>query len=116
MKLSEITGDRAFEVLEALIDPISVLAKDKELLDKLMKEKDIKGAVKKLLKEHRQTIIEVYAILEGVEPKEYKYNVLTFPIKLVQLLNDPELLQLFSSAEVMRDAISSSSASENIGE
>ena len=54
--------------------------------------------------------------MDGVPVEEYKCNVFTLPVRILELLNDPALVQLFTYQGQTGDANSSGSASENIGE
>ena len=56
------------------------------------------------------------ATMDGIPVEEYKCNVLTLPVKILELLNDPALIQLFAYQGQTGDAKSSGSASENTGE
>ena len=54
------------------------------------------------------------ATMDGVPVEEYKCNVFTLPVKILELLNDSELIRLFTYQGQTGDANSSGSASENI--
>lgn len=98
MKLREMTNEQALEALADLIDPIAEICKDKEIISILQnKERNKMDAVKRLLRCHKTEVITVMAILDGVSPSEYKLNIMTLPLKVVEILNDPELVQVFTS-------------------
>ena len=56
------------------------------------------------------------AAMDGVPVEEYKCNVFTLPVKILELLNDPDLVQLFTYQGQTGDAKSSGSVSENTEE
>lgn len=111
MRLSEIEDDRAFDVLADIIDPLSEICADKSVIDGFRKNR--LGGVKLLLKSHRKSIIEIFAAIEGVPVSEYKINLITLPLKILEALNDPQLVELFTSATPTGGATSSGVALEN---
>lgn len=113
-KLSEYKGEEALELLADLIEPMSVIMTDKEI-HALFKENRFK-AISLAIKKHKDAIIEILAILDGVPVDKYECNLLTLPVTILALLNDKEMLQLFTSAGQMGDATSFASLSENTEE
>ena len=113
MRLSDYKGDEALDVLADLIDPIAEIASDREVLDILAHGKKRLDAIKIMLKNHKRSVIQVLAALDREDPDTYKVSVLTLPLKLMELLNDPEVQSLFTSAEPTADATPSGSASES---
>ena len=99
-KLSEIKDEEAIELLADLIEPISEIASDEAARKELMNAKhdgmSPMEMVKPLLKTHKKSIIKILAILEGTPVEEYHCNAITLPLRLIEVLNDPELLSLFS--------------------
>ena len=57
--------------------------------------------------------MQILATMDGVPVDEYKCNVFSLPVKILELLNDPEMIQLFQYQGQTGDANSSGSASEN---
>lgn len=60
--------------------------------------------------------MQIMATMDGVPVEEYKCNVFTLPVKILELLNDPDIVQLFTYQGQTGDANSSGSASENTEE
>ena len=60
--------------------------------------------------------MQIMATIDGVPVDEYKCNVFTLPVKILELLNDPALVQLFTYQGQTGDAKSSGSVSENTEE
>lgn len=110
MKLSEIKGEQALDVLVELIDPAAEIFGDKEVATAWKSGVRI-NAVKVMITNHKKAVIRILAILDGENPETYEVNVLTLPVKLLEILNDPELASLFTSAERTVGATSSASAS-----
>lgn len=113
MKLTEMTNEQAMNAVADLIDPVCAIC-SKELLA-MLSNKDIKGAAKKLLREHQQEVVTILAVLDGVKPEEYRFNPLTLIVKVVGVLNDPEVVQLFTVQLQSVARTSSGAVSAGIG-
>ena len=128
MRLSDIKGDRVFDVIADIIDPIANIASDetasalfkREKLPECMTAKAFlleraRKSVPVLLKGHKSDIITVLATIEGVSSKEYRASLTL--AKLMQdtaeLLTDEAFGELFISAQ---SGTSSGSAQENTEE
>jgi hypothetical protein len=61
-------------------------------------------------------VIEILAILDGADPKDYaeKVTLFTLPAKLLEIINDPDLMSLFTLQGQNKDETNSGSALENI--
>lgn len=118
MKISEYKGEQALDMLADLIEPAAAIMADKEVVDFAKSGKPIIALVKPLIKSHKQEVIEILATLEGENPKEYakKINVFTLPAKLLEILNDEELINLFTSQGQNKAETNSGSATENTEE
>ncbi len=128
MRLSDIKGDRVFDVIADIIDPIANIASDETASALFKREKLPEGmtakafllerarkAVPALLKWHKSDIITVLATIEGVYADDYRASLTL--AKLMQdtaeLLTDEAFGELFISAQ---SGTSSCSAQENIVE
>jgi hypothetical protein len=115
MKLSEIQGERAIEVIADLIEPLSNIAIDpniKSVLSFKKKEnetaeeaavKAIQKNIPVLLKHHKKDVAKVLGVLEGVDPE--KLNILEILKGLTDMMADKALMQLFSSAVLTEEAV-----------
>lgn len=112
MRLSDIKGERAIEVIGELIDPIANIAENKEASALFRREKLPEGIDAKafvvsrlrkglpvLLKNHKGDIVSILAALEGVTPAEYAATLdLRKVVKdLTELLTDEEFMAFFTS-------------------
>ena len=111
MKLSEYQGEAALDILADLIEPAGEIMSDKEI-GEVFKKNRFK-AVALAIKNHKNAVMKIMSTIDGIPVDEYKCNVFTLPVKILELLNDPALVQLFTYQGQMGDAISSGSASEN---
>jgi len=115
MRLSDIKGERALDVLADLLEPIQEIMADDEA-KKLFKggSEGMIKASRYLLKNHKKEVIEIMAITELKSVEEYteQMSVISLPIKLLEILNDPELQSLFTSLSQNEDADNFGSVSE----
>lgn len=116
--LSDYKGEEAIEVIADLLPPIVEMCQDPDFVamakDDGLKLKKMK-LVQYILKNHAKRIIEIFAVLDREDPTEYadKVNLVTLPLKLMGLFNDPEFSELFQSQGQTGDAKSFGSVSEN---
>ena len=112
MRLSEIRGERVFDVIADIIEPACNIAQDKEaaeIFDRSVKRPDdvtatefalsrIKGAMPKLMRSHKDDLVAILSSIDGVSAEEY-LDGLTMP-KLIQgvfeILTDEDLLAFLS--------------------
>ena len=128
MRLSDIQGERVFDVIADIIDPIANIAEDDAASALFKREKLPDGMTAKsfllerarksvpvLLKGHKGDIITVLATIDGVSADDYRASLTL--AKLMQdtaeLLTDEAFGELFISAQ---SGTSSGSAQENTEE
>lgn len=116
MKLSEIKGEKALDMVADLIEPASKIMAD-EKVKKIYYSQPRLKLVQYIIKKHKKSIIQILAILNEEDPKEYveKITLTTLPLIVIDLLNDEDLLQLFSSQGQITEETSSGSVMENTG-
>lgn len=92
MKLSDIKGEKALEVLADLLGPAREIFKDTEVL-KILKEDKLE-CVSYVLKNHTKNVLTILALTEGVPVEEYKEtcNVMSLPNKLLEIFTDTDLM------------------------
>lgn len=94
MKLSEYQGEAALDILADLIEPAGEIMTDKEI-GEVFKKNRFK-AIGLAIKNHKKAVMQIMATMDGVPVEEYKCNVFTLPVKILELLNDPDIVQLFT--------------------
>lgn len=114
MKLSDVKGDRVFDVIADLIEPIANIASDKEATEMFKKKKVPEGmeaktflmkrltkALPQLLKGHKKDMIAILSIIKGCSPEEYAEQLTIFTLvrDCADLLNDKDFTKLFISAQ-----------------
>lgn len=95
MKLTDIQNEQALDVLADIIEPTAEILADEEVQRIYKSEPKLKLATY-IIRNYKKNIIEIMARLDGADPAEYKFNLLTLPKKLLELLNDPDLADLFT--------------------
>ena len=128
MRLSDIKGDRVFDVIADIIDPIANIASDETASALFKREKLPEGmtaksfllkrarkAVPALLKGHKSDIITVLSTIEGVSADDYRASLTLAKLMkdTAELMTDEAFGELFISAQ---SGTSSGSAQENTGE
>ena len=111
MKLSEYQGEAALDILADLIEPVGEIMTDKEIGEVFKKNRF--RAIGLAIKNHKKAVMQIMATMDGVPVDEYNCNVFTLPVKILEILNDPDIVQLFTYQGQTGDANSSGSASEN---
>lgn len=126
MRLSDIKGDRVFDVIADIIDPIANIASDETASALFKREKLPEGmtaksfllkrarkAVPALLKGHKSDIITVLSTIEGVSADDYRASLTLAKLMkdTAELMTDEAFGELFISAQ---SGTSSGSAQENI--
>ena len=115
-RLSEYKDEQALDMLADLIDPVVVIFGDEEVANYMRSGVKLK-AVQLAIKKHKEEVITMLAILEGVPRDEYHCNLLTLPKMLLNILNDPDLMDFFvAQSEELSLETASGSVTENTEE
>lgn len=125
MRLSDIQGERVFDALADIVDPIANIAEDETASALFKREKLPDGMTAKkfmiqrarkslpaLLKGHKADIIAILSAIGDVDPDKYKgaLNLVNLMRDATELLTDDAFTALFLSAQSGK---SSGSAQEN---
>lgn len=126
MRLSDIKGERVFDVIADIMEPIANIADDKVAVELFTRKKLPEGltpkqfllqrakvAVPRLVRSHKADIVAILSTIEGVRPEEYteSLNFVKLVGDCIQLLTDEAFTTLFISAQT--DVNSSGSAPES---
>lgn len=102
MKLSEIKGDRALEVIADIMEPISNIVSDEEAKKAFQNatKVPIVKVLPKIIKAHKKDVYNMLAILDGVTVAEYSKNVTITKIlkDFSDVIMDESVQALFISA------------------
>lgn len=114
MKLSDVKGERALDVIAEIIDPVGAIAESKEGKVLFKREvcpknmtpneftvKRLRKSAPSLIKSHKKEIIAILSTIAGVSPGEYA-AAMTLPSlinDIIELLTDDVFTELFISAQ-----------------
>lgn len=131
MRLSDIQGERVFDVIADIIDPIANIAEDDAASAMFKREKLPEGMTAKqfmiqrarkslpaLFKGHKGDIIAILASIEGVSEEQYKseLNLVKLMQDATELLTDEAFGVLFISAQSGKSSGSAQGNTEGKGE
>lgn len=111
-KLADIKGDDAFVMLADLIEPAANIMSDPEVKEAYY-GKNLAAAVSVAIKNHTKEAKTIVAIMQEENPDTYEPKIMELPAIALQLMNDPEMKELFTLPEQMIEEDTSGSASES---
>lgn len=85
IKILELENEQALDALAELIDPLNEILTDEELKKIANGGGNALGIIKKILKDHKQSIIQIIATLDNIEPNDVKINILTLLARFGEL-------------------------------
>ncbi len=109
MKLSEFKDEKGIEVVAKLLVPISNIAKNKGNVE--AKGKSLIEFAAAMLQNNQKDVKDMLAILADADPAEYHCSAASVLVDVLNMLNDPELMQLFGLQS--KTPASAGSASES---
>lgn len=126
MKLSDIKGERVFDVIADIINPIANIAQDKDVAGMFerkavpegMKAREffaerMRKGMPALLKGHKRDVITILAAIEGVTPEQYTdtLDLAKLFTDAMELMTDDAFLDFLSSSKTEKGAGAPGSAS-----
>lgn len=116
--MRERSNEEALDLFADLMEPVAEILTDDEV-KKAYNEKPIKG-IKVAIKRHKRTLVSCLAMIDGVPEKNYHVNVLTLPVKILGLINSPDMqpiiAELFQLQDQMMAVDASGPATEPTGD
>lgn len=116
MKLSEVKGERVFDVMADLIPPLCAIATDKQVKS-LFKQracpkgmdprdfmlKRIQQAGPKIIKAHKDDLIDVLCVIGGLDRSEYVEGMTLMSLwsDVMELLGDEDFVSFLASANIV---------------
>lgn len=101
-RLSDIKGEEALDVIADIIEPATEIMADKDF-QKVARERNIPKAASVAIKNHKKAVLTVLAVLDGEDPATYEPTLVSIPMKLIELFNDPELVSLFTPSDQIEE-------------
>lgn len=111
MKLSDIKGDRVFDVIADIIEPVATIAQDEEamkLFNSADKPEELSGwewfverakkSIPVIMHKYKDELVRILATINDVSEEEYVEN-LSVPkllANVVDLVTDSEFISFFS--------------------
>ena len=127
MRLSDVKGERVFDVVADLIEPVTAIAQDPEMKALLdvrnvpegVGVKDhafacVRKHAPKLIKAHKKDVIAILAAIEGTTPKKYAAGITMASLlkDVFELATDEDFLD-FLASNIETNPTSQPSASES---
>lgn len=113
MRLSDVKGERTFEVVADIIEPVYRIAQDEAAVEmlspkpcpegedpkKFMARRLVAG-VPALLRSHKGDLVAIMASIEGEDAEEYaaSLDLAKLVVSLTELVSDPALMGFLASA------------------
>lgn len=113
MRLSDIKGERTFEVVADIIEPVYRIAQDEAAVEMLSPKPCPEGedpkhfmarrlvaGVPALLRSHKGDLVAIMAAIEGEDAEEYaaSLDLAKLVVSLTELVSDPALMGFLASA------------------
>lgn len=117
-RLSDYQNEEALDLLVDIIEPAAELMSDQSTVNLLYSKKagDRMKGVKQMIREHKSAVMQILAALDGVPVAEYQCSVFTLPTRLIEILNDKELLSFFTDQQMQNSETHSSSVTDHTPE
>ena len=107
------SNEERLELFADLIEPAAEILGDKAVAD-TMRTGTRAAAVSAAIKGHKKAVITILAALDGVAVADYRVpGPVGIMKRLLELINDPEIQELFTLQAQKPDAADSGSAMEN---
>ena len=116
MKITDFKDEEALDLLADLLVPVSEIAQD-EVIQKILggerTGKTIAEVAGLVIKGHKSAVMDILAALDGVPRDEYHCNFLTLPLKVIEILDDPDFMAFFTAQGQISSSTASGSAMES---
>ena len=89
-------NEKKLEQFADLLEPFAEILADKEVSELLQKGGKPIKAIVYAIKHHKAEVISILATMDGIAPEDYKFNGFVVTKKLLGLLNNPEIKELFT--------------------
>lgn len=114
-KLSEIKNEQALDLIADVIEPFSRILADEKINEFRKNTPSRTEVMKWVIKDHKSEVIEILAALDGKPVETYEISVLELPMRVIEILNDEDMISLFTSQGQRKEKTSSGSATVNTG-
>jgi hypothetical protein len=117
MRLSDFKGEKVFDVMSELLDPVAEILSDSQLATEYKSKPKIVVA-QYILKHHKDETIKILAILADKSVDDYLagVNIISLTKDVLELLGDEQLMVFLQAQRKSEDESSSSLPAANIVE
>lgn len=115
-KLSEFKNEEALDLLADILEPVSVIMTDDEVVDKLMSDNEKMSGAVLMIRRYKKELRRILAAMDQEDPETYEFNIFTLPRRILEIVNDKELLAFFMEQQTETLKESFGSAKENTEE
>lgn len=115
-KLSDYKNEEAFDLLADILEPCAEIMTDKEAVDMIMSDANRLKGVSLMIKNHKSTIKLILARMDQCDPESYEAGFFALPRRVLEVVNDKELLAFFMEQQTETLKESFGSAKENTEE
>lgn len=103
---NEYKDDEVMDLYAELLDAGETLFEDEEIRKFFEKDsltgKEKVSLIRKLIKEHKNTVVHLMAVFDGKKDSEYHYGIFDLPMTLMGILTDKEVLSFLSSLRSLK--------------
>lgn len=111
MRLSDFKDEKAIEVVAKLLRPVCLIVANPA--NEKAKGSDKLTFASTMLQNNPKEVMHILAILSDTEPEQYHCTGATAFVGLVEVLSDPEVMQLFGLQSKTEGQACSGARSEN---
>lgn len=116
MRLSDYENEEALDLLADLIDPAARIMADKKVEAMVKSKKPALLIASHILKKHKKESIEIVSALHREDPGKYRFTAISLLNDLLDILNDEQVIGLFTSQGQTTERTYSGSATESTEE
>ena len=114
MRLSDYKNEAALELFADMMDPVGKILADEEIKAAFsVQPLDKAGVVKMLMKKRPAEVLEILRLIDGGNPDTWEISFLQIPVKLMELISDPEVIMLFTPQGQKDGSVVSGSATDS---
>lgn len=114
MRLSDYKNEAALELFADMMEPAGKILADEEVKEAFsVQPLDKASVVKMLIKKHPSEVLEILRLIDGGDPDTWEISFLQIPVKLMELLKDPEVIMLFTPQGQKGESVVSGSATDS---
>jgi len=116
MRLSDFENEEALDLLADILDPATEIMADKNVEVMVRGKQPTLKIASYILKNHKGPVIEIVAAMHKEDPKTIKFTPVQLLKDLTDIMNDKDVMSLFTLQGQLTEGDTSGSAMENTEE